>query len=208
MAMALLPTAFLAVQMAHAQDHNSMSSHGSGGHKSGHSAAAHNAATHSQHMAMGANPHAGAPVMPGQDAFGAIQEILAILEADPKTDWSKVNLTSLRDHLVDMNLVTLNATVKEKRLPGGLEMTVTGTGRTKEAIQRMAIAHAPEVNKLDKWTAKAKRIKDGAVLTVTAKDKKEIQKIQAIGFFGIMASGAHHQMHHLGMARGEMVHHH
>jgi hypothetical protein len=32
------------------------------------------------------------PMMPGQDAFGAIQEIVRILEADPKTDWSKVNL--------------------------------------------------------------------------------------------------------------------
>ena len=31
------------------------------------------------------------PTMPGQDAFGAIQEIVRILEADPKTDWSKVN---------------------------------------------------------------------------------------------------------------------
>jgi hypothetical protein len=29
------------------------------------------------------------PTMPGQDAFGAVQEIVRILEADPKTDWSK-----------------------------------------------------------------------------------------------------------------------
>jgi hypothetical protein len=26
--------------------------------------------------------------LPGQDAFGAIQEIVAILDADPNTDWS------------------------------------------------------------------------------------------------------------------------
>ena len=32
------------------------------------------------------------PTMPGQDAFGAIQEIVRILEADPRTDWSKINL--------------------------------------------------------------------------------------------------------------------
>ena len=36
------------------------------------------------------------PTMPGQDTFGAIQEIVRILEADPKTDWSKVNLEALR----------------------------------------------------------------------------------------------------------------
>ena len=41
------------------------------------------------------------PTMPGQDAFGAIQEIVQILEADPKTDWSKVELEGLRQHLID-----------------------------------------------------------------------------------------------------------
>jgi hypothetical protein len=32
------------------------------------------------------------PTMPGQEAFGAIQEIVRILDADPKTDWSRVDL--------------------------------------------------------------------------------------------------------------------
>ena len=32
------------------------------------------------------------PTMPGEDAFGAIQEIVRILETDTKTDWSKVDL--------------------------------------------------------------------------------------------------------------------
>src|SRR5947209_3755409 len=43
----------------------------------------------------------GQPTMPGQDAFGTIQEIVGILEADPNTDWSKVNISALREHLVD-----------------------------------------------------------------------------------------------------------
>lgn len=46
---------------------------------------------------------------PGQDAFGAVQEIVALLEADPATDWSKVNLDALRVHLIDMNEVALHA---------------------------------------------------------------------------------------------------
>jgi hypothetical protein len=29
--------------------------------------------------------------MPGQDTFGAIQEIVQIFDADAKTDWSKVD---------------------------------------------------------------------------------------------------------------------
>jgi hypothetical protein len=35
---------------------------------------------------------AATPVQPGQGAFAAIQEIVEILEADPTTDWSKVNI--------------------------------------------------------------------------------------------------------------------
>src|SRR5665213_2414926 len=45
------------------------------------------------------------PTQPGQSAFAAIQEIVAILEADPKTDWSRVNIEALRQHLIDMDNV-------------------------------------------------------------------------------------------------------
>ena len=50
----------------------------------------------------------------GQDAFGTIQEIVRILEADPTTDWSKVNIAALREHLIDMNEVTLHAAATER----------------------------------------------------------------------------------------------
>lgn len=43
---------------------------------------------------------ASVPKLPGQDAFGALQEIVGILEADPATDWSKVDLDGLREHLI------------------------------------------------------------------------------------------------------------
>ena len=45
--------------------------------------------------------------MPGQEAFGTIQEIVRILESDPATDWSKVNIGALREHLIDMDEVTM-----------------------------------------------------------------------------------------------------
>src|SRR5712691_10452773 len=82
--------------------------------------------------------HAGmaAPTMPGQDAFAAIQEIVRILEADPKTDWSKVNLEALRQHLIDMNEVTLKAGAAATPVEGGLEVAVTGSDRTLAAIRR------------------------------------------------------------------------
>ena len=56
----------------------------------------------------------------GQDAFGAIQEIVGILEADPNTVWSKANLEILRQHLIDMNQVTLHADAVAKPVDGGL----------------------------------------------------------------------------------------
>jgi hypothetical protein len=83
----------------------------------------------------------GAPTMPGQDAFGTIQEIVQILQADPSTDWSKVNIAALRQHLIDMNEVTLRAAAAERVLDNGIEVTVTGEGRTMEAIKRMVPAH-------------------------------------------------------------------
>ena len=148
------------------------------------------------------------PRMPGQDAFGAIQEILRILEADPKTDWSKVNLEALRQHLIDMSEVTLKSDAVTKPIDGGIEVTVTGTGRTVEAIQRMVPAQAHQVEQmgLNGWSAKTEPLPDGVLLTVTSGDPQQVQHIRGLGFIGFMASGSHHQAHHLAMAKGEFVH--
>lgn len=150
----------------------------------------------------------GQPTMPGQDAFGAIQEIVRILEADPDTDWSKVNLEALRQHLIDMNEVTLKADATPKQIDGGLEIAVTGSGPTLGAIQRMIPAHAKEINGLHGWNVKAAPLAKGELLTVTATDPKEVQHIRGLGFIGILVSGMHHQPHHLMMAKGEFVHAH
>jgi len=146
--------------------------------------------------------------MPGQDAFGAIQEIVRMLEADANTDWSKVNLEALRQHLIDMNDVTLKAEAVAKPIEGGIEVTVTGAGRTVEAIQRMVPAHAHEIEQshLNGWSAKTEPLQDGVVLTVTSSDPQQVQHIRGLGFIGVMVSGSHHQPHHLGMAKGQFVH--
>jgi hypothetical protein len=159
-----------------------------------------NHAAHAQHTTGSA-----APSMPGQDAFGAIQEIVKILEADPKTDWSKVNIGMLHRHLVDMNEVTLKANSNEQRLSDGLLIEVTGKGRTKDAIQRMVPAHAHELAALG-WTVKTETLGEGVRLTVTSNDRNEAAKIKALGFMGIMVKGAHHQPHHLMMAKGQFAH--
>jgi hypothetical protein len=154
-------------------------------------------------MHAGTAPTMPAPTMPGQDAFGAVQEIVQILEADPKTDWSKVNLEALRQHLIDMNEVTLRAAAAATETDGGLSVAVTGSGRTLAAIQRMVPAHAAALNGRNGWSVTAAAAADGVLLTVTARDPKEAQHIRGLGFIGLMASGAHHQPHHLAMATGE-----
>jgi hypothetical protein len=151
---------------------------------------------------------ASTPTMPGQDAFGAIQEIVQILEADPKTDWSKVDLEGLRQHLIDMNEVTLKADADAKPIDGGLEVTITGSGRTLTAIQRMVPAWASIMNGHQGWVTKAAALPNGELLTVTATDSKEVQHIRGLGFIGLLVSGSMHQPHHLAMAKGEFDHEH
>jgi hypothetical protein len=82
------------------------------------------------------------PTEPGQAAFSAIQEIVDMLEADSRTDWAKVNLEALRQHLIDMNNVTLAAEVKSERVEGGVRFRVTGAGSVTHSIRRMLSAHA------------------------------------------------------------------
>jgi hypothetical protein len=148
------------------------------------------------------------PTRPGQDAFGAIQEIVGILESDPKTDWSKVDLERLRQHLIDMNEVTLNADARQTAIDDGVSIDVTGSGRTIAAIQRMVTDHAAEVEQshLRGWSARTEPLSNGARLIVSAADPKEAQHIRALGFIGILVSGHHHQPHHLAMARGDTLH--
>lgn len=165
--------------------------------------------TQSGHGASSAEPAKPAkPALAGEAAFGAIQEIVRQLEAAPKTDWSKVNLEALRQHFIDMSEVTLKADAVPKEIDGGVQIAVTGRGRTLEAIERMVAAHAAEIEKthLNGWSAKTEQRPNGLLLTVTATDPKEVQHIRGLGFIGIMVSGEHHVMHHLAMARGEMVH--
>jgi hypothetical protein len=141
---------------------------------------------------------------PGQGAFAAISEVVAALMADPATDWSRVNIDALRQHLVDMDEVTLRSTLQVDTIPSGARFTVTGLGRTVGAIRRMTMAHAPMI--AAPLHMEAMERDGGAVVTVTASDAADVARIRALGFFGIMTLGAHHQEHHLAIARGEMMH--
>lgn len=67
-------------------------------------------------------------------------------------------------------------------------------------------AHAAELKASLGWPTDAELTEEGATLTVTTSPELELAKLEGLGFFGIMATGAHHQAHHLMIARGEGAH--
>jgi len=146
------------------------------------------------------------PTQAGQAAFGAISEVVRTLKADPSTDWSKVNVEALRQHLIDMDDVTLHAMVSQRNVPGGAELTVTGAGRTGDAIKRMALNHTRMLDQESEYHATAEERSDGAIITVVAKDLNDtrlIAQIRGLGFAGLITEGDHHAAHHLAIARGD-----
>ena len=160
-------------------------------------------ASHSAHALHGAK---ALPEQGGQSAFAAIAEIVDLLEADPETDWSKVDISALREHLVDMNSLMLEANATSTAEGDTIRFRITGEGGVLRAIQAMVPAHAAELNKTGPWTVEAEATPDGAMLAVKARTADDLEKAKALGFFGLMAKGSHHQPHHLAMATGMMNH--
>jgi len=176
----------------------------------------HSQKDHNAHMMqqggmqqMGALPEmAPAPVQAGQSAFAAIQEIVTLMDQDPETDWFTVNIDALREHLVDMNNVTLFADVETQGVDGGAVFTVTSDNpKVVQSIRNMVMAHAAMVSSEAGWTTQAGHAANGATLTVIGDDSTE-DKIRALGFFGILTLGMHHQAHHLALAQGANPHAH
>ena len=143
------------------------------------------------------------PEQAGQAGFAAIAEIVQILSASPDTDWAKVNVNALRAHLVDMDRLIMGAVVQEMPIDGGMRFTVNGQGEVLRAIQRMVPAHTAELHKMTEYKATANKTDKGVVMEVTGQDDKTMLKIKGLGFFGLMATGSHHQPHHLMMATGQ-----
>ena len=67
-------------------------------------------------------------------------------QADADLDWSKIALAALRQHLFDMNEVTLKADAATKTIDGGLEIAVTGTAARSPPSSTWIDAHAQEIN--------------------------------------------------------------
>ena len=154
--------------------------------------------------------HGGAPVLtePGQGAFAALSEVVRLLEGDPTTDWTAVDLDPLRDHLVDMDRLVRDAEVSVERAPDGLRARVTGDPATMASAARMVPAHADQLAAEPLWRVSSEVDADAVVLDVRSDDPDQVAKIAALGFFGLMASRDHHRAHHLAIATGDDPHDH
>ncbi len=164
---------------------------------------------HTEGMTHGAP--AAVPAQSGQAAFAAIAEIVRLLQADSATDWSKVNLEALRQHLVDMDNVVLRSEVQATPVPGGVSLVIRGQGAVVESIQRMAGAHAKALDGLPEYRAESQPTEGGVTLVVTSEDPgdaRAVARIRALGFAGLLAEGDHHAAHHLALARGADPHKH
>ena len=90
-----------------------------------------------------------------------------------------------------MSEVTLKADAVTKLIDGGIGVTVTGTGRTVEAIQRMVPAQAHQVDQthLNGWSAKTEPLPNGVLLTVTSGDPQQVQHIRGLGLLASWRAG-------------------
>ena len=142
----------------------------------------------------------------GQAAFAAIAEIVTLLAADPATDWKSVNIEALRQHLIDMNNVTLRAEVVATATDTGVRFEAWSNDPLVQAsIQRMVMAHVATMDGVNGWSPTAAKTDQGAILEV-ADAAAEVSMIQGLGFIGVMALGTHHQAHHLTLATGKDPH--
>jgi hypothetical protein len=146
------------------------------------------------------------PREPGQSAYAALGEAVRIMVADPQTDWTRADVSALRVHLVDMDNVTLRANVTTARLTNGATFQVTGEGPVIGSIQRMTHSHFAESDFGKGWKMTVQPTAVGADVTVVSPNAADADEINGLGFFGILTLGAHHQPHHLMMARGAMRH--
>jgi len=143
---------------------------------------------------------------PGNDIFGTIQEVVKKLEANPNTDWSKVNLEALRQHLLDMKAFTEDvAIISKEPTANGTKIEVhPTTARAAEALKRLFRIHPAMLKKEKGWNMVAKQNGSNWTITCTTNDKSDVDKIRALGYIGLLAEGSHHQLHHWMIATGRM----
>jgi hypothetical protein len=151
--------------------------------------------------------HGGVDVLEtGQAQFASIAEIVAVLRNDPDTDWDHVDIQALRDHLVDMDNVTTRSMVAVKEESTRVIFTIAGDADVAASIQNMVIAHSPMLEAETGWSVASAIVPNGATMTITVTEDAQRSQLLGLGFYGVMTIGAHHQGHHLMIAKGRSPH--
>ena len=143
----------------------------------------------------------------GTDPFATMQEAIAALEANPNTNWERVNIEALRSHLVEMQDMTINVEVVQHSIKGGFRAIVTPTtDRATRSLTKVLSAHPTQMKAETGWDMQVKNNNGVFTLTVTTERAEDVAKIRGLGYIGIMAYGNHHQPHHWAMASGNNPH--
>ncbi|HIF88415.1 MAG TPA: hypothetical protein EYG22_07870 [Candidatus Thioglobus sp.] len=179
--------------------------------KMNHSNMDHSSMDHSTMMSQGSTIIDNGTVLTeaGTDPFAVIQEVIAALEANDATDWSKVNIEALRQHLTEMQDMSLNVDVSQRKIENGFEAIIAPTTtRANRSLNRVLSVHPAQMESETGWKMAVKTNSEGNVyrIVVTASTPEDIAKIQGLGYIGIMAYGNHHQPHHWAMASGDNPH--
>jgi len=145
----------------------------------------------------------------GTDIFATIQEVIKKLSADPTTDWSKVNLEALRQHLRDMYEFSYNVDVlSQQPIAGGVSIIVKPlTVGAEKALDKVLKAHPMMLKMETGWTMQASKKNGKYHISTTTTKPEEVDKIRGLGYIGLLAIGNHHQPHHWAMAKGQNPHH-
>ncbi len=143
----------------------------------------------------------------GNDIFGTIQEVITALNNNHNTNWSKVNLEALRQHLLDMDDMIRNTKViKQTPINNGIKILVQPTTpRAFESLSRVFNAHPVQLKLETGCEMNVKKQYKQYLLTITG-NKADTNKIRGLGYIGLMAYGKHHQVHHISIATGQNPH--
>ena len=167
----------------------------------------HTNMTHAEMMGYSTAPTQVVLTESGTDPFATLQEVITALEADPSTNWERVNIEALRLHLVEMQDMTINVAVKQRHINNGFQAVVTPT--TSNAVQsltRVLSGHPAQMKAETGWDMQVRDNNGVFTLTVTTDNAIDVAKIRGLGYIGVMAYGNHHQPHHWAMASGGNPH--
>ncbi len=127
---------------------------------------------------------------PDKQLLRQFRKSFKCLKQNSRTDWSKVNIEALRQHLIDMNNVTLATKIKSEPIEGGMRFLVTGGGDRFDTC--MLSAHAATMDGIGEWHFSVREADGGAIFTVRV-PPQDAKKLRGLDFIGAMSRGMHHR---------------